>query len=90
MSTIAFITADTHLFVSNAVSMKSTEVLNLVGAVISIGIKTRRLVHTHKLTGYYIHCGDTFLICIIQLCLELLWQKPNLSLKRDTEKNSFN
>ena len=68
--------------------MKSTELLNPRRSDISIGIKTRRLVHTHKLTAYYIHCGDTFLRCIIialNCVLELLWQNTNLSLKGDTE-----
>ena len=58
--------------------------------MISIGIKTRRLVHTHKLTAYYIHCGDTFLRCIfIALNCVWLWQKPNLSLKGDTVGRNF-
>ena len=62
---------------TKAIRMKSTEVLNPRRSDID---RTGRL---HKLTVYYIHCADALLL---HLCLELLWQKPNLSLKGDTEK----
>ena len=72
--------------------MKSTEVLNPRRSDINRHFKTRRLVHTHKLTVYYIHCGDTFLRCII-IALNCVWNcygKNQTSLKGDTKKNSFN
>ena len=56
--------------------------------MVSIGIKTRRLVHTHKLTTYYTlwrHISEMHYYCT-QLCLELLWQT---SRSRETQKKSF-
>ena len=67
--------------------MKSTEVLNPRRS----DIKTGRLVHTHKLTAYYIHCGDTFLRCII-IALNYVWNcygKNQTSRSRETQKKNL-
>ena len=64
--------------------MKSTEVLNPRRS--DFDRQTRRLVHTHKLTTYYIHCGDTR--CIINALNCVCYGKNQTSRSRETQKKS--